>query len=777
MKINDKNSTMNQRRLFLFLLSICLSKASFSQTIKEPVDYVDPFMGTSNSRWMLGPYATMPYGMVQLGPDNQGADQGYNWMAGYEYAINSVDGFSHLHAWTMAGLRIMPATADLVYQNRPTDAPYKGANAGYHSRILKETEKAAPGYYSVYLYDHEVQAEMAVTTRCGLQRYTFPEKKESRILIDLQFPAEYNFNVTDARITKVSDTEIEGYATSSTAGFNDYKLCFVLQFSKPFQSMNTWVDNSLKRNNNQVTGKGDIGAFVSYSTVKDEQIYVRSGISLVSIEQARLNLQTEMMPFGWNIDAVKKNARDTWNQLLSGIRVEGGTEEDKVKFYTNLYRVFAAKQTWNDVNGKYLDAAEKEQMLKYCKNIYGGDAFWNTFWNSNAVLSLVAPDIMENWVGTQLEMYEHTGWTSKGPAGIEYSGIMEGSHEIALMVAAFQKGIIKDKATAEKIFEAAKFMMTHEGVDIYGGAAGNPQLNEYIRYGYVPYNRGKTNKTLDYAFDDYCVAQMAKALDKKEDYHYFTRRSMNYKNVFHPGLKYVVPKHENGEWKPDYDEFSNYSFVEGNGWEYSFYIPHDVNGLVKLMGKDLFAHRLTDGFEKSVAYKFAAHALDRTTGERAEFYINQGNEINMQAPFLFNYCDKPWLTQKWSRAILDSYYGSTAYAAWEGDEDEGQMGAWFVMSAIGLFEMRGGTETRPELDLTSPLFNKITIRLDNRYFKGKTFVIEAHNNSKDNIYIQSATLNGKPLHGTRLFFDQVSAGGKLVLEMGPTPATRNKNIL
>ena len=205
-----------------FYLLLLITYGSIAQTAKEPVDYVDVFMGTSNSRWMLGPYATIPFGMVQLGPDNQGSKQGYNWMAGYEYAINSVDGFSHIHAWTMAGLRVMPTTADLAFTDESTDSPYKGAGAGPHSRILKEREKASPGYYSVYLYDHDVQADMAVTTRCGLQRYTFPEKKESRILIDLQFPAEYDFNVSDAKITKVSDTEIEGYAVSNTGGFNDW---------------------------------------------------------------------------------------------------------------------------------------------------------------------------------------------------------------------------------------------------------------------------------------------------------------------------------------------------------------------------------------------------------------------------------------------------------------------------------------------------------------------------------------------------------------------------
>ncbi|MGQ7871342.1 GH92 family glycosyl hydrolase [Sunxiuqinia sp. sy24] len=766
---------MNMQIQKVILCILCLFQSSLllAQPICSPVDSVDVFIGTSNSRWMLGPYATCPFGMVQLGPDNQGSSQEYNWMGGYEYAINSVDGFSHLHAWTMAGLRIMPTTADLVYKNRPTDSPYKGAEAGYHSRILKESEMGSPGYYSVYLYDHEVKAEMAVTERSTIQRYVFPEKKESRILIDLLFPGEYAWSISDARITRVSDTELEGYAMSHAAGFNDYKLCFVIQFSKAFDTFNGWNKDGLQRAISSIEGKGDVGAFVSWSTEKDEEIVVRTGISLVSTEQARLNLETEMALFGWSLEAVKEAGRTKWNELLSRIKVEGGTSEDRLKFYTNLYRVFAAKQSWNDVNGLYRDAAENIQELKYCENICGGDAFWNSFWNINGVLSLIAPDIMENWVGTQLEMFEHTGWTCKGPAGIEYSGIMEGSHEIALMVSAFQKNIIKDRETAEKIYTAIKFMMMNEGEKVHGGWAGNPQLREYMKFGYVPYEFGQTNKTLDYAFDDYCVAQMAKALGKKEDHKYFIKRSENYKNVFNKNLKFVVPKDSEGNWLESYDEFSNYSFVEGNGWQYSFYVPHDVDGVVELMGEELFNDRMDEGFKKSEEYKFAAHALDRTTGERAEFYINQGNEINMQAAFLFNYSGKPWLTQKWSRAILDTYYGATPYFGWEGDEDEGQMGAWFVMSSMGLFEMRGGTEQRPELELTSPLFDKITIKLDQKYYSGKEFVIVAHNNSKENKYIQGIKLNGKRLKSPRIYFDQIAAGGRLEFEMGPEPAERH----
>jgi putative alpha-1,2-mannosidase len=219
----------------------------------------------------------------------------------------------------------------------------------------------------------------------------------------------------------------------------------------------------------------------------------------------------------------------------------------------------------------------------------------------------------------------------------------------------------------------------------------------------------------------------------------------------------------------DYNPFSGKHFVEGNGWQYTLYVPHDIPGLINMIGRDLFNSRLENGFEKSVSHRFAAHAFDRYQPEAVEYYINMGNQVNMQSSFLFNYSGKPWLTQKYSRAILDSYYGSTPYQGWEGDEDEGQMGAWFVMSAMGMFEMEGGCETDPMVNISSPLFNKITINLDKKFYKGSEFVIEAKNNSKENIYIQSATLNDKPLNSVRIRFKDIVDGGRLVLIMGPVP--------
>lgn len=342
---------MNSRQISSYILILLtLPFTLISAKAKEPVDYVDMFIGTSNSRWMLGPYAQEPFGMVQLGPDNQGNV----WMGGYEYAINSVSGFSHLHAWTMGGLMIMPTTADLALTNPSADSPYKGANAGYHSRILKETEKASPGYYSVYLYDHEVKAELSATTRCGIHRYTFPERKESRILIDLLFPTEwdYGFNVKDACITKVSNTELEGYADCQSgpwSNWNNYKLHFVIRFSKPFSQLNGWNEGVEKDDIQSIAGKNDIGAYAIYSTTEGESITVSTGLSLVSIEQARLNMDTELAPLQYDFDRVVAQTRDKWNELLGRIEIEGTNEVDKTKFYTNLYRAYAGKQTWNDV--------------------------------------------------------------------------------------------------------------------------------------------------------------------------------------------------------------------------------------------------------------------------------------------------------------------------------------------------------------------------------------------------------------------------------------------
>lgn len=750
------------KRTVLFAIAGCWLFAATAQE-KQPVDYADPLLGTSESRWMLNPGATMPFGMVQLAPDNQGGV----WKSGYEYTLNNVGGFSHIHSWTMAGLSVMPTVGALNTRRGPADGPTTGWTTGYRSRVYKETEKASPGYYAVTLMNGNIHTELTSTTRSGFFRFTFADEEHAHILLDLDVPFENTAQVLDAKITRVSNTEIEGY-TKQKWGWQEYIVHFVARFNRSMDAFGGWTEKAQLKDVKEVTGSGRMGAFADFNVKKGEVLLMQTAISLVSIEQARLNLTTEMDPFKWSFDAVRENARNVWNELLSKIKVEGGSEEDKKKFYSNYYRSYVARTIWSDVNGKYVDVNEQVRQVDPGTPIYGCDALWNTFWNLNQLWALVNPDITSSWVKSFLEIYKTGGWLPKGPAGIEYSGIMEASHEIALIVGAYQKGI-RD-FDVETAFKAMVHQQTTPGVKTpEGGFAGNKFFESYMKLGYVPHEEGQVSNTLEYAYDDWCVAQFAKSLGKKKEYEQFMKRAANYKNVFDTETLYIRMKHKDGTWVKEWDpycctSFSGTGYLEGNAWQYSFFNPHDVQGILNLMGKDTFNSRLEEGFIKSTKFNFNAEAdlYDRVP-------INHGNQPNMQAAWLFNYSGKPWLTQHYTREIMNRYYGSTPLHGWLGDEDEGQMGAWYVMSAMGLFQTNGGASEKPFYEIGSPIFPKVTIELNSKYYPGKTFTIEARNVSDKNRYIQSATLDGKPLNKAWFYHSELVDGGSLVLEMGPEP--------
>jgi predicted alpha-1,2-mannosidase len=483
-------------RTFLALSVLLSSLVSAFAQHKEPVDYADPMIGTSESRWMLNPGASLPFGMVQLSPDNQGTD----WKAGYEYTLSSISGFSHIHAWTMAGLSVMPTVGMLNPVIYPPDAPSTtGKTTGHRSRIDKSTEKASPGYYAADLINYGIKAEITSTTRGGFFKLTFPETQEAHVMFNLLFPAEYPFEVLDAKITQVSDTEIEGYAKQKSGnfmrlgGFNDYTVHFVARFSKPFKAFGGWKGKEISKSITRLEGNGDIGAYVDFETKQGEVVLLQTGISYVSIEQARLNLNQEMNPFNWSFEAARKSARDIWNDLLGKIKIEGKDEVNKKKFYTNLYRSYCARSILSDVNGKYVDVCENVRQLDDPNSpVYGCDAFWNTFWNLNQLWTLANPDIANKWVKSVLEMYKYGGWLPRGPAGFEYSGIMEASHEISLIVGAYQKGIRNfdvNLAYEAMIHQQTTNAVKHE----CSGMAGNNDLKTYMELGYIPYGGRVSN--------------------------------------------------------------------------------------------------------------------------------------------------------------------------------------------------------------------------------------------------------------------------------------------
>ena len=767
----------------VFLVLLVLAGPAGAQEAEAPADYVDPFIGTATSRWMLFPGPTMPHGMVKLSPDNE--DQG--WKAGYEYEIDNIAGFSHLHSWVMGGLLTVPTTGPLQIHPGPENDP----DAGYRSRFRHETETAEPGYYAVTLDDYDIRVELTATRRVGVQRYTFPGADSARVLVDLKIPTEYGYMLRDAVVRRISDTEVAGHTLQFThdrfSGLeNEYRVHFVMRFSKPFEAMGGWVNGQVVRDTSRLAGHGDVGVMLSYgSTEADTRVEVQTGLSLVSVDQARLNLETEMKPLNGQFDAVRRHNYDTWNELLGRIEVEGGTKTNKRKFYTNFYRSFTARTTWSDVDGKYVDMCERVRRLDDpASPMLGADAFWNTFWNLNQLWTLVTPEIANNWVRSFLEMYRHGGWLPKGPTGLEYSGIMVASHEIPLMVSAYQKGI--RGYDAERALEAMVHNQTTQGrPHPCGGYAGNHNLRSYLQRGYVAHgdsagwqtwgtpHQGPASNTLEYAFDDWSVAQMAKALGKDAIYRRFIGRAANYRHHWDAATRYMRPRFPDGTWapfapvNPTEESFSwaGSGYIEGNAWQYTWFVPHDVQGLIERFGgPPPFNQRLQAGLEASRSHDFNA------TGDLfTSVYVNHGNQPNMQAAYLFNYSGQPWRTQYWVREIMDRYYGDGPLDGWPGDEDQGQMGAWYVMSALGLFEMNGGTATDPIVEMGSPLFEKITLHLDDDYYGGDTFVIEARGSSSANRYVQSATLDGQPLKKPWFPYRALTDGGRLVLDMGPEP--------
>ncbi len=727
---------------------------------RQPVDWVDCMLGTANSRWMLYPGPSMPFSLVKLSPDNE--DHPKTWYkGGHDYTIENIAGFSHIHSWTLGGLLTVPTTGPLATKPGPQNEPDKG----YRSRYRHATEEASPGYYAVTLDDYGVCAELTSTMRCGVQRYTFPKADEARVLFDLAIPTEYYVDVLGAEVRQKSATEIEGFCTQRcryySGGADVYTVHFAAELSKPMAEFGGWIDDRVIRGQKRIACGGDdpnvdIGAFAELSTSEGEQVILRTGISLVSVEQAWLNLKTEMKPFEGDFDKVRRHARETWNDLLGKIRIEGGTAAERTKFYTNFYRSYCARTTFSDVNGKYVDMYERVQQLENPDDaVLGCDAFWNTFWNLNQLWILVTPDVASQWVRSLLEIDRVGGWLPKGPAGVEYTSIMVASHEIALIVAAYQHGI-RD-FDVDHAWRAIQHIQTtpdqkHEG----GGEVGNEKLADYMKHGFMPVEAGPVSNTLEFAYDDWCAAQLARALGKEDDYRYFMKRAENWRNVFDPRTGYARPRHRDGRWLDPFDPFHHKHYVEGNAWQYTWFVPHDVPALVEVLGREEFNRRLEEGFEKARP-RFVSR------------YVNHGNQPNMQAAWLFNFSGKPWLTQYWVRRILDTYYGLGPVDGYPGDEDQGQMGAWYVMSAMGLFQMDGGCAVEPGYSLASPLFDRIAIRLDPEYFPGRELVIETVNNAPENCYVQSVRFNGKPITRPWIAAKDLLGGGRLVIELGPEP--------
>lgn len=745
-------------------------------TKKNYVDLVNPFVDSHRSRWFFFSSACRPFGMVSLSPDT---DTEHSWGSGYLYDSKQIRCFSHVHNWQMSGVAVMPTVGEFK--------GHLGMNA-YQSAFTHDGEIAKPGYHKVKLTDYDITAELTSTMRVGFHCYTFPKSDASYILFDTgaflaHGPTAYS------EVWKVSDKEIAGWEMMERTGRRpkDTLVYFYAQLSKPMDKVVSWREGRIESNSNpeRISGK-NAGMAVRFKTEKDEKVMLKVAISYVSVEQARKNMLTELS--GWDFEQVKQSSFSEWNDWLGRIEVEGGSREQQIKLYTDLWHALLGRHVVSDADGHYMDMTSDFPRIRQIPlgedgkplyNHHNFDAWWGSHWSLNILWSMAYPEVMDNFCNTMIDMYQNGGLIPRGPSGGNYTYVMIGDPAVSFFASAYNKGI--RNYDAELAYEGLRKNAFVGGIRDHAGyehskTAYSGGMKYYEEWGYVPDGRKDVegmhttgaSMTLEYAYQDWCLAQMAKTMGKLQDYEFFMKRSKNYRNLWNPESGYMQPRGEDGNWLPYFDPLElteKGGFCESNSAIYSHYVPHDMAGLIELYGgADQYVKRLNANFEKSESYGFF-----RSNKTKEGNWTDYGNQPGTGMAHLFSYAGAPWLTQKWVRKVKAAYCDVTPYGGYRDDEDQGQMGALGVLMAIGLFEVDGGCAEKPFYEITSPLFDKVTIHLDNRYYSGKTFQIITKGNSTDNMYIQNASLNGKKWNKCWFYHEDFIKGGTLELKLGAKP--------
>lgn len=763
------------KKLYLLSCLLLIGSSLYAQA-QQPVDLVNPFVDSHRSRWFFFSSACRPFGMVNLSPDT---DTEQSWGSGYLYNSSTIRCFSHIHAWQMSGVAVMPTVGEFK--------GHLGMDA-YQSAFTHEGEVVKPGYHKVKLTDYNVTAELTSTMRVGFHNYTFPKSDQSYILFDTgaylaHGPTSYS------EVWKISDTEIAGWEIMGKTGRRpkDTPVYFYAKLSKPFDQIITWRENQITSGGNpeRISGKG-AGLAVQYKTEEGEVIMLQVAISYVSVEQAKKNLDAELVD--WDFKRVKQDSYTEWNTWLSRIEVEGGTKEQQIKLYTDLWHALLGRRVISDADGYYMDMTTDFPRVKQVrlddndKPLYphhNFDAWWGSHWSLNILWSMVYPEVMDAFCNTMVDMYKNGGLIPRGPAGGNYTYVMIGDPATPFFAAAYNKGIrnYDMKLAYEGLYKNAFVggIRDRAGYE-HRKNAHSGGMKYYEERGYIPEGRPNmmgmhttgASMTLEYAYQDWCLAQIAKNMGKEEDYQFFMKRSKNYQQIWNPKSGYMQPRMLDGSWMPDFDPLElteKGGFCESNSAIYSHYVPHDMKGLIKLYGGSAqYVRKLNSNFEKSEPYGFF-----RTNKTKEGNWTDYGNQPGTGMAHLFNYAGAPWLTQYWVRRVKAEYGDVTPFGGYKDDEDQGQMGALGVLMAIGLFEVDGGAAAKPVYEMTTPIFDKVTIHLDNRYYSGQTFEIITENNSEKNMYIQSAKLNGANWDNCWFYHDDFVKGGKLVLSLGDKP--------
>ena len=707
--------------------------------------------------------AVVPHGMFQLGPDTR------NGGSGYYYSDKTILGFSHTHK-TGGGcndfqdILLQPTTG--ILNLNPGDENIPGS--GYRSKFSHQQEHAEPGFYQIHLADYGIDVSLTATKRCGFHQYQFPTGKDAHIILDLVHGSagactivpEDNYDTTTvASLRILDDRRIEGHKVSD--GWADsMHVYFAIEFSKPFSKHGIQSDG-IYQSNASSSSSHHIRANFDFNVDNDRTVLVKVGISPVSTANAWLNLRTEIP--GFNFHEVVEQSKAIWKKELQGFSIEGGTEQQRELFMTGLYNVLVYPMLNMDVNGEYRGPDHKVYTAKGYNHYSGFIGPWDVFRAANPLLTLIKPEVANDYVKTMLAHYEICKLLPVWVVAGEETHTMQGFHTAPMIADTYYKGI--RNYDAEKVYQAVKATAMKDtfGLDMRRFVG----LLYYKKYNYVPANLEYESvaKTLEYAYDDWTVAQFAKMLGHGQDYEYFLNRSENYKNVFDKTSNFMRGKMADGTWRTPFDPFFSHhrfdDFMEGNAWQWTFFVPQNPLGLAKLMGgKDQMEKKLDSLFviKPNKEYALASGDMSGLIGQYAH-----GNEVSQHIPYLYNYLGKPWKTQERVRMILNSQY-NTSPEGYCGNEDTGQMSAWYIFSAMGFYPVNHG---QGQYIIGTPLFNRIEFK----HGFGGTLTIIAKNNSPKNIYIQSVRLNGKEYNMNWLQHNEIFRNSKVTLEfeMGDKP--------
>lgn len=748
-------------KIVLLLLTFSFTCVAFGQSVAPAVpadftQYVDPMIGTAaattgsevklggiEDNAMVQPSVTFPFGMTNWSPQTTNTEK--KCIASYFYQDSLMTGFRGSH-WLSGSctqeygsMAIMPESGQLVC------SPLKRGSHFSHS-----SEVSSPQYYKVDLNTSQITVEMTASKRCGILRFTFNRAGKAHLVVNP------NNDIGESFVEVVpGKNEIVGYnpvrriyqGNGERAGFSGY---FVMKTENIPDSFGVYSGDQILKGQLQLRNLPDLGAYFTFNVKKGAHVYVKIGTSFVSIEEARKNLEAEIPDFDFL--KIEQKLKNKWNDILSRIEVESSKRSELVKFYTAMYHSFQQPRTYNDIDGSYprFDGNDQTDTIRN-GNYYCDFSAWDTFRALHPLYNLIAQKYNADMVKSLLAMGRVRGWLPIFPQWNSYTSAMIGDHVVAIIAEAYVKGVI---SLTEKDYQLMRHNATESPAtyEEYIEGKGRRALKSYLKYGYIPledsvkeayHNREQVSRTLEYAYDDFAIAQVAKKMGKNDDYNYFIKRAQNYRNVFDSKVNNMNGRFANGEFFKDFDRNKMLSFfTEGTPWQYNWFVPQDPEGLINLMGGNSKFNDTLDEF-------FA----------QGQYW--HGNEPGQQIPFMYIYSGQPWESTRKVRHILKTEY-DTGPGGLSGNDDSGQISAWYILGAIGFYPV---CPVLPEYAVTGPIFPKVTIKLGN----GKTLVISAPGASETNCFIQSARLNNRPFNQCRITHEQIVNGGTLVYEMGPEP--------